>query len=200
VSQERVATLINILIDAYAAPYVAAQVDTIVTICYLKFKIILKGFAVMSETNRYTLYEDALDLYIALSRANQWVSAHGDRDIRQHGLNRTEFGVLELLYHKGPQPLQQIGSKVLMSSGNITYVVDKLEKKGLARRRVSTEDRRLIYAEVTEEGAAFMEKVFPEHASVISEAVAGLDAEEKKQAVTLLKKLGLYAEQAYKQS
>ena len=58
---------------------------------------------------------EALDLYIALSRASQWVNAHADRDIRSNGLNRTEFGVLELLYHKGPQPLQQIGEKVLMS-------------------------------------------------------------------------------------
>jgi MarR family 2-MHQ and catechol resistance regulon transcriptional repressor len=153
----------------------------------------------MSETSRYDLHEDALDLYIALSRASQWVLAHADRDIRQHGLNRTEFGVLELLYHKGPQPLQQIGSKVLMSSGNITYVVDKLEKKGYARRRVSTEDRRLIYAEVTDEGAAFMNGVFPEHVGIISEAVAGLDEQEQQEAVALLKKLGLYAEQAYKQ-
>lgn len=154
----------------------------------------------MSETKRYEQYEDALDLYIALSRASQWVLAHADRDIRKHGLNRTEFGVLELLYHKGPQPLQQIGSKVLMSSGNITYVVDKLEKKGYARRRVSTEDRRLIYAEVTEVGAAFIEQVFPQHAIVIEAAVAGLDPQEQKQAIELLKKLGIYAERAFKES
>lgn len=154
----------------------------------------------MSETKRYEQYEDALDLYIALSRASQWVLAHADRDIRKHGLNRTEFGVLELLYHKGPQPLQQIGSKVLMSSGNITYVVDKLEKKGYARRRVSTEDRRLIYAEVTETGAAFIEQVFPQHATVIEAAVAGLDRQEQKQAIELLKKLGIYAERAFKES
>lgn len=153
----------------------------------------------MSETNRYEHHEDALDVYIALSRASQWVLAHADRDIRKHGLNRTEFGVLELLYHKGPQPLQQIGNKVLMSSGNITYVVDKLEKKGLARRRVSTEDRRLIYAEVTEAGAAFIEQVFPQHADIIASAVSGLDHQEQKQAVELLKKLGLYAERTYKE-
>ena len=103
----------------------------------------------------------ALELFIALSRASQWVNAHADRDIRSYGLNRTEFGVLELLYHKGPQPLQQIGGKVLMSSGNITYVVDKLEKKGLVRRRASTEDRRLIFAEVTEQGSQFIEENFP---------------------------------------
>lgn len=141
---------------------------------------------------------EALDLYIALSRASQWMNAHADRDIRQHGLNRTEFGVLELLYHKGPQPLQQIGGKVLMSSGNITYVVDKLEKKGYVSRRASKEDRRLIYAEVTDAGCRFIEEVFPVHTTVIEQASEGLTSEEKRVASELLKKLGKFAQQSYK--
>ncbi len=152
----------------------------------------------MDERKHNEHAQEALDLYIALARASQWVNAHADRDIRQHGLNRTEFGVLELLYHKGPQPLQQIGSKVLMSSGNITYVVDKLEKKQFVRRRVSLEDRRLIYAEVTEEGSAFIEQVFPQHSEVIRQSVAGLTLEEQRQAAQLLKKLGKYAQHLFK--
>ncbi len=138
----------------------------------------------------------ALDLFIALSRASQWVNAHADRDIRSNGLNRTEFGVLELLYHKGQQPIQQIGGKVLMSSGNITYVVDKLEKKELVRRKSCAEDRRLIYAEVTEQGKKFIEDVFPGHALVIQQAVSGLTAEEQQLASILLKKLGRSARRA----
>ncbi|WP_261303297.1 MarR family winged helix-turn-helix transcriptional regulator [Paenibacillus andongensis] len=141
---------------------------------------------------------DSLDLYIALSRASEWVNAHGDRDIRNHGLNRTEFGVLELLYHKGAQPIQQIGGKVLMSSGNITYVVDKLEKKEFVKRKTSTEDRRLIFAEITDKGKQFIEEVFPKHTKVIEKAVAGLTAEEKKIASQLLKKLGKFAQDGFK--
>ncbi|NQX63454.1 MarR family winged helix-turn-helix transcriptional regulator [Paenibacillus qinlingensis] len=140
----------------------------------------------------------SLDLYIALSRASEWVNAHGDRDIRKHGLNRTEFGVLELLYHKGAQAIQQIGSKVLMSSGNITYVVDKLVKKEFVIRNTSTEDRRLIFAEITEKGKQFIEDVFPKHAEVIENAVAGLTEEEKQLASQLLKKLGRYAQEGFK--
>ncbi|OPA79313.1 MarR family transcriptional regulator [Paenibacillus selenitireducens] len=141
---------------------------------------------------------ESLDLYIALSRASQWVNAHADRDIRLHGLNRTEFGVLELLYHKGAQPIQQIGGKVLMSSGNITYVVDKLEKKELVRRKASSEDRRLIYAEITDKGNQFIEEVFPKHAGVIEQAVQGLTEEEKQVASKLLKKLGKAAQDTFK--
>lgn len=140
----------------------------------------------------------SLDLFIALSRASQWVNAHADRDIRTHGLNRTEFGVLELLFHKGPQPLQQIGEKVLMSSGNITYVVDKLVNKGMVRRRASTEDRRLIYGELTDEGQQFVENVFPAHTTIIEAAANGLSEEEKKLASELLKKLGRFAQENYK--
>ncbi|NQX67796.1 MarR family transcriptional regulator [Paenibacillus alba] len=140
----------------------------------------------------------SLDLYIALSRASEWVNAHGDRDIRKHGLNRTEFGVLELLYHKGAQAIQQIGGKVLMSSGNITYVVDKLEKKEYVKRKTSTEDRRLIFAEITEQGKQFIEDIFPQHAEVIENAVAGLTTEEKKLASQLLKKLGKFAQDGFK--
>jgi MarR family 2-MHQ and catechol resistance regulon transcriptional repressor len=139
----------------------------------------------------------SLDLYIALNRASQWINSHADRDIKQHGLNRTEFGVLELLYHKGSQPLQQIGGKVLMSSGNITYVVDKLERKNFVKRRASTEDRRLIFAEITEAGRKWIEEVFPKHAQVIVQAMNGLSLEEKQVVSQLLKKLGKYAEQGF---
>jgi MarR family 2-MHQ and catechol resistance regulon transcriptional repressor len=145
-----------------------------------------------------TTKNESLDLYIALSRASEWVNAHADRDIRSHGLNRTEFGVLELLYHKGAQPIQQIGTKVLMSSGNITYVVDKLEKKQFVKRNPSPRDRRLILAEITDAGRTFMEDVFPQHTKVIEQAVAGLTEEEKKAAGQLLKKLGKYAQDGFK--
>lgn len=140
---------------------------------------------------------DALNLHIALTRASQWVNAHTDRSIRSFGLTRTEFGVLELLYHKGSQPIQQIGGKVLMSSGNITYVVDKLVRRGFVRRNASKEDRRLIYAEITEEGSAFIQETFPKHAEVIAEVVSGLSEEERRSAAELLKKLGRYAQSTF---
>jgi MarR family 2-MHQ and catechol resistance regulon transcriptional repressor len=140
----------------------------------------------------------SLDLFIAMNRAVQWANAHSDRDIKGYGLNRTEFGVLELLYHKGAQPLQQIGGKVLMSSGNITYVVDKLEQKQFVRRKASSEDRRLIYAEITDAGKQLLDEVFPKHAAVIHEAMNGITDEEKRVASQLLKKLGKYAEEGFK--
>lgn len=141
--------------------------------------------------------DNSLHLNIVLSRAFQWVSAHAHQDIRQHGLNPTEFGVLEFLYHKGSQPLQQIGEKILMTSGNITYVVDKLTQKGLVQRKACDSDRRVIFAEVTEQGKQFIEEVFPQHEKVIQKAVSGLTREEREQAIHLLKKLGIAAQGSF---
>ncbi|MEF3305500.1 MarR family winged helix-turn-helix transcriptional regulator [Paenibacillus sp. GYB003] len=142
--------------------------------------------------------DESLHLFVVLTRASQWVNAHADRHIRRLGLNRTEFGVLELLYHKGRQPLQQIGEKILMTSGNITYVVDKLEKKELVVRVGDPDDRRIWYAEITPRGVEFLERSFPEHADVIEQAVSGLSPEERRAAAELLKKLGRSAQESFK--
>ncbi|WP_018750154.1 MarR family winged helix-turn-helix transcriptional regulator [Paenibacillus sanguinis] len=141
---------------------------------------------------------DALQLFVVLSRASQWIHAHSDQAIRKYGLTRTEFGVLELLYHRGRQPIQQIGNRVLMSSGNITYIVDKLEKKQFVTRQFCAEDRRLVYAEITEKGRKFIEEIFPQHTEVIEQAVSGLSVEERELAAALLKKLGKSAQAGYK--
>lgn len=144
--------------------------------------------------------ELSLDLFIVLARAYNSVVAHSIRDIQSHGLNSTEFGVLDLLYHKGPQPLQKIGEKVLISSGNITYVADKLQKKNLLVRKASPDDRRVIFADLTDEGRAFFQSIFPQHQQVLVRAVEDLDSEEKMQAIQLLRKLGLSAERKFKES
>ncbi|MEJ9210878.1 MarR family transcriptional regulator [Bacillus smithii] len=133
----------------------------------------------------------SLKLFVVLSRAYKVVNEETNEWIYQNGLNPTEFGVLELLYHKGPQPLQQIGSKILLASGSITYVVDKLEKKGLVERVACPTDRRVTYAAITEKGRAVIEEIFPKHAENIHTLMSVLDDEEKETAIRLLKKIGL---------
>ncbi|SDF14054.1 MarR family winged helix-turn-helix transcriptional regulator [Sporolituus thermophilus] len=136
----------------------------------------------------------ALKLYVVLSRAYRAILAHDERDVRRHGLNLTEFAILELLYHKGPHPLQQIGKKILITSGSITYVVDKLEKKGLLYRRPCEKDRRVIYAVLSDAGKSLIEAIFPEHVQALMYAMGGLSPAEQEMAILLLKKLGREAE------
>ncbi len=135
--------------------------------------------------------KQSLKLFIVLSRAHKAISEATNQFIQTNGLNPTEFAVLELLYHKGRQPLQQIGNKILLASGSITYVVDKLEKRNFLARVSCPTDRRVTYAEITDLGSEFMDKLFPEHEQKIHELLGALSAEEKQTAIELLKKLGL---------
>src|SRR5690625_794079 len=83
----------------------------------------------------------SLKLFIVLTRALASVRSRVEENIKEFGLNPTEFAVLELIYHKGDQPIQKIGEKVLIASSSITYVVDKLEKKQLLKRKPCPKDR-----------------------------------------------------------
>lgn len=133
----------------------------------------------------------SLKLFIVLSRAYRALNEEVNKVIQQKGLNPTEFAVLELLYHKGDQPLQQIGGKILLASGSITYVVDKLEQKGFLKRIGCPKDRRVTYAQITDEGRALIEEIFPEHSQRIDNLMEVLHPQEKQTAIDLLKKLGL---------
>lgn len=137
--------------------------------------------------------ERALKLFIVLTRAMQSVKKKVEEDIRSHGLNTTEFAVLELIFHKGEQPIQRIGEKVLIASSSITYVVDKLVQKEYIIRRSCPKDRRVSYAVLTDDGKVLMEEIFPHHEQAIRGITDGLTEDEKDQAIDLLKKLGHHA-------
>lgn len=135
--------------------------------------------------------KQSLKLFIVLSRAYRSINEDVNKLIQTYGLNPTEFAVLELLYHKGDQPLQQIGGKILLASGSITYVVDKLEQKGYLRRAACPKDRRVTYGQITEKGKSFIEDIFPDHEKHIHTLMSELSEKEKDEAIHLLKRLGL---------
>ncbi|WP_121612681.1 MarR family winged helix-turn-helix transcriptional regulator [Mesobacillus foraminis] len=137
--------------------------------------------------------KDELKALTVIIRASQAIQEVIRKDIASHGLNPTEFAVLELLYHKGDQPIQSIGKKVLLSSGSITYVVDKLEQKHYVKRRGCPEDRRVTYAVLTSEGKALMDEIFPQHEKKIAEIFDELDADEVRDTISLLKRIGYRA-------
>jgi MarR family transcriptional regulator, 2-MHQ and catechol-resistance regulon repressor len=139
--------------------------------------------------------ELSLKLFVVLTRAIQAIEKQVIQNIKSYELNLTEFGVLELLYHKGEQPIQKIGQKVLLASSSITYVVDKLEEKKYLARKACPTDRRVTFAAITESGRKLMDEIFPQHAQAISEIMGGLETEEKKTVIEQIKKLGLYAQE-----
>ncbi|WLR51993.1 MarR family transcriptional regulator [Bacillus tianshenii] len=137
----------------------------------------------------------ALKLFVVMSRANHAITDAIKLDIKSHGLNPTEFAVLELLYHKGDVPLQKIGEKILLASGSITYVVDKLEGKGYLQRLSCPKDRRITYAVITEQGKQLMDEIFPKHEAKIAELFSVFSEDEQVQLISAFKKLGYHAEE-----
>lgn len=132
----------------------------------------------------------ALKLWVVLARANSAVSVHDRASMAAHGLTPAEFAVLEALLHKGPLLLGDIQKKILVSSGGITYLVDRLEARGLVSRRPCPSDRRATFAELTSAGGALMRRIFPDHAARLERALSGLSDAEKEEAIRLLRKLG----------
>ena len=126
-------------------------------------------------------------------RASQAIQEVLKKNIALHGLNQTEFAVLELLYHKGDQPIQIIGKKILISSGSITYVVDKLEQKNFAIRKECPTDRRVTFAAITTSGKAFMDEHFPKHETKIEEIFEQLSEDDINDTIELLKRIGHHA-------
>lgn len=135
----------------------------------------------------------ALSLWVVIHRAFAALQKAAAVDIRSRGFNPTEWGVLEYLYHKGTQPLAQVGREVLITSGSVTYVIDKLETRGLIQRIPCTSDRRMIYAALTEKGRELVAREFPGHAETIRRLMAPLTAEEQELLKSLMKRLGLSA-------
>jgi MarR family 2-MHQ and catechol resistance regulon transcriptional repressor len=132
----------------------------------------------------------AMKLWVVLARSHESLAQVLRADIERHDLTLAEFAVLEALYHKGPQLLGEIQKRVLVSSGGMTFLVDRLAKRGLAERRECSSDRRARYAALTGKGEKVMRSIFPEHAAAIHGAMRGLKQSEQRALIALLRTLG----------
>src|SRR5438046_9860444 len=107
----------------------------------------------------------ALDGYIQLARATTSVGVRLSRPLAEAGLTPTQLGVVEALLHLGPLGQRVLGDKLLMSGGNITTVVDNLERRRLVRRERRGDDRRHVTVHLTSAGRRPISRVFPAHVS-----------------------------------
>ena len=134
----------------------------------------------------------ALNTYTKLMRAAESVTIRVSRPMSAAGLTISQFGVLEALHHKGPLCQRDIAAKILKSTGNITMVIDNLEKRSLVRRERDSQDRRYLTVHLTDSGTALIAKVFADVESSIVAEMAALSQEEQEQLGTVCKKLGLH--------
>jgi MarR family 2-MHQ and catechol resistance regulon transcriptional repressor len=131
----------------------------------------------------------ALDTFIKLNRATSALEASILAHGTIQGLTLSQFGVLEALYHLGPLCQGEVSRKLMKSTGNMTLVLDNLEKAGLVRRVRSAEDRRMIRIELTIKGHEVIEHVLPLHVAVITEEISVLSPAEQAELGRLLRKL-----------
>jgi MarR family transcriptional regulator, 2-MHQ and catechol-resistance regulon repressor len=145
----------------------------------------------METTQKYGHREDvALTMWVKLARASAVFSHKTEEHIRSCGLTVGQFGVLEILNHKGPLTLGELCRKSLVSGGNMTVVVDNLERDGLVHRMRNDEDRRVIHVRLTAKGESLIRKIFPDHAGFVARLAAALTEDEQVKLGALLKKLG----------
>src|ERR1700751_6046343 len=135
----------------------------------------------------------APSLWLVLARAYGSIVNYIEGSFAAQGLGLSDFMVLEVLLHKGPLTISAIGEKVLLASASMTSAIDRLEKRGLVRRKNCSSDRRIRYVELTDCGKAFNEEINARHEKDLEAVASTLDDEERRVIYDGLKKIGLAA-------
>ena len=123
----------------------------------------------------------ALSTFVKMVRASNRLSAQLNRPLGKAGLSESQFGVLEALLHLGPLHQRELATKILRTHGNVTLVVDHLEKRGLVRRERGSTDRRYVRVYLTAEGESLVRGLFPAHAARLAEEMSVLDESEQRE-------------------
>ena len=127
--------------------------------------------------------------FLLLMQTSKAIQERLRDEMSKNNLSITEFSVLEVLFYQGKQTIQQIGNRILISSGSMTYVIDKLEQKGIIKRNDCREDRRVIHITLTAEGMEVMENIMPKYQELVDSFFEELTGDEAELMVNLLQKV-----------
>jgi MarR family 2-MHQ and catechol resistance regulon transcriptional repressor len=134
---------------------------------------------------------DALNSYIKLIRSAESLSSKINLELSDYGLTESQFGVLDSLFHLGPMKQKEIGKKILKSGGNITMVINNLEKRGLVQRKKGEKDKRQFIIHLTPKGKNTIQEVLPHIVKKIKKHFEILGIEEQKELQRSCKMVGL---------
>src|SRR5216117_939780 len=132
-------------------------------------------------------------LWLVLMKAHRTLQRLATRSIEASEIGLSDFAVMEMLLHKGPQPVNEIGRRVELTSGAITSAVDRLEARGLVTREAHPSDRRARIVRLTAAGEEQAAKIFAGHKAAMDVAASALSKTERATLIALLKKLGTSA-------
>jgi MarR family 2-MHQ and catechol resistance regulon transcriptional repressor len=132
-------------------------------------------------------------LWLVMMKAHRTLARLATRSIESSAVGLSDFAVLEMLLHKGSQPVNEIGRRIELTSGAITTAVDRLASRGLVAREAHENDRRARIVRLTARGKEQAVKVFGVHKTAMDLAARGLSKTERAMLIQLLKKLGTSA-------
>jgi MarR family 2-MHQ and catechol resistance regulon transcriptional repressor len=145
----------------------------------------------MKNTVKYGKKIDtALGMWVKLQRAYASFNKKNAEHLKNFGITAAQYAVIECLGHLGPMNMGELCKKMLVSGGNMTVVVDNLEKEGLVERVPSNDDRRAIIVRFTPKGKKIFDDSFVKHAGYLTEIASVLTEQEQEDLARLLKKLG----------
>src|SRR5881394_1323225 len=132
-------------------------------------------------------------LWLVMMKAHRTLERLATHSIESSEVGLSDFAVMEMLLHKGPQPVNEIGRRVELTSGAITTAVDRLESRGLVTRKAHPSDRRARVVHLTAAGEKQAAAIFAGHKAAMDLAASGLSRTERATLIELLKKLGTSA-------
>ena len=168
--------------------------DVCLELEYLDIKIIQRNQRMGIDKLQSLTGGSGVHVFLVLWKAARAVQTYAEKSITELALCGSDFGVLEALLHKGPLPVNEIGKKILLTSGSITVAVDRLEKRGLVERRAHGTDRRARIVHLTKEGRKLITRAYAQHAADLEQLMsASLTTTERATLISLLKKIGYKA-------
>lgn len=142
--------------------------------------------------------KEELKAMITLFKAHRSLLEFIKEDIKQYNFDINEFSVFEIIYHKKRLMINEIKENILIANSSLSYILDKLEKRGLIKKEKSKKDKRITYISLTKKGLIKAKEIFPTHYKTLINLFNVLNKEEKDTLVKLTKKIGLYTEEVLK--
>jgi MarR family 2-MHQ and catechol resistance regulon transcriptional repressor len=129
-------------------------------------------------------------VWLVMMKAMRALTRYAAAGIEETGLGLSDFGVLEVLLHKGPLPVNTIGPIVDLTPGSISIAVDRLFAKGLVSRVESGDDRRVRIVALTTRGRDLIAPAFRKHAGQMTKVFSELTPGDLRNLEVALKKVG----------
>ena len=144
-----------------------------------------------NKTKDQPVFEPSLKMWLKFIRAYIAYRKKAVEDVKNYGVTMSQYWVIECLGSLGPQLMGELSKKTFLTAGNMTFIVDGLEKSGLVERVLTQDDRRAVMVRLTPKGKSIYTEAVGGHSKYLSKMAAILTDEEQEELARILKKLGL---------